>query len=65
MQARTYSVGITMQSPSDKYAVLAGVDTAATAINWTSQMNTTCQSSEFISDVSIVAPEILLIAVLF
>jgi len=46
MQAQTYSVGMTKPSESDKYAVLASVDTAATAINWSSQMNASCQSSE-------------------
>ena len=48
MQAQTYSVSITEPSPADKYAVLASVDTAATAINWSGQTNTTCQSSECI-----------------
>jgi len=52
MQEQTYSVGMTKPSPSDKYAVLASIDTAATAINWNGQMNTTCQSSECIWHVS-------------
>jgi len=46
VQMQTYSVGTAKQSPSDKYAVLASVDTTATAINWSGQMNTTSQSSE-------------------
>jgi len=44
MQTQTYSVALTKPSPADKYAVLASVDMAATAINWNGQMNSTCQS---------------------
>jgi len=47
MQARLYSVGVTKALSSDKYAVLAGVDTAATAINWDGHTNTTWQSGEW------------------
>ena len=47
MQLQTFSVGVTRPSPSDKYAVLAGVDMAATAINWNGQMKPTCQSGEW------------------
>ena len=46
MQARTYAVSVTKQSPSDKYAVLAGVDTTATAINWNGHMSSSCQSGK-------------------
>jgi len=45
VQVRTYSVDVTKPS-SDKYAVLASIDTTATSINWNGQMNTTLQSGE-------------------
>ena len=51
MQAQTYSIGVPKSSPADKYAVLASVDTTATAINWSGQMNATCQSSECMSSI--------------
>jgi len=47
VQIQTFPVGMTRPSPADKYAVLAGVDTAATAINWNGQTSsTTGQSGE-------------------
>ena len=48
VQVQTYPVGMTRPpSSSDKYAVLAAVDTAATAINWSGQMNISSQSGEW------------------
>jgi len=47
VEVQTFTVGVTKPSPADKYAVLASVDMAATAINWSGQINTTCQSGEW------------------
>jgi len=55
MQVQTFSVGVTKPTPSDRYAVLAGVDASATAINWNGQTNTTFQSGEWRLHVSTVA----------